>query len=302
MIGPLTSYGFGSIGGSLPGWKNIYLWAGFLTFAWSFVVFWALPDDPERARFLSQRERFVALERVRDNNNGLVNSHIKITHIKETLKDPATWLLTTCMFGVVATNSITGLFASVIIKALGFNNLESLCLQIPVGFFGLCCGILPNIVVYKTNKWRTVILSTLMCLSIAGTAILYSIPRNKTGVVLLGYYLNNFYVGCPNLILALVAANVAGHTKKSTVNGCVFVAYCAGSIMSPLIMKAQDNYHSGFLGILVCQAYAVICAQALHYLYLQRNKLRNAEYGSQKPGRPFTDETDMENTNFRYSV
>jgi hypothetical protein len=242
------------------------------------------------------------MERVRDNTTGIADSRIKPTQIREALLDPTTWLLTTLMFGITATNSITGVFSSVIIKSLGFGTLESLCLQIPVGFFGICCGILPNVVVLKTGKWRTVILSTLMGLSIAGTAILYATPHSKTGVVLVGYYFNNFYVGGPNMVLALVAANTAGHTKKSTVNACVFVAYCAGSIMSPLIMKAQDEYHSGFLGILICQVYVIVAAQLLHYVYLRRNKRRTTEHGPHNPGQSITDETDIQNSNFRYST
>jgi hypothetical protein len=302
MIGPLVSYGFGSMHGSLPGWKRIYLWAGFLTFAWSFVIFWIMPDDPQRAKFLSDRQRFVAMARVKDNNAGLVNHKIKTSHIKDALRDPAAWLLITLMFTAVSANSIVGVFSSVIIKNLGFNNLQALALQVPSGFFGVLCGVLPSIIILRTNRWRTVILSILMTLSVIGTAILYCVPSTNVGAVLVGYYFNNFFVGCPNIVLALSAANIGGHTKKSTVNGCVFIAYCAGSIMSPLIMKAQDHYHSGFLGILVCQCYVVVAAQVLHLLYRRRNKARDVAFGGQTPADSFTDETDVKNANFRYST
>lgn len=269
--------------------------------AWGVVVLWLMPDDPVRAKFLTERERFVALERVRDNNSGMVDSHIKPSHMFEIIRDPAALLLITLMFCACVSNSIVGLFASIIIKNLGFNTLQSIALQVPAGFFGILCGILPMILVLKTNKWRTTIISVLTTVSIAGTAILYSVPRTMVGVVLLGYYLNNCYTGTPVQVLALAAANIAGHTKKSTINSCIFIAFCASSTMSPLIMNAKDNYKSGFLGIMVCQAYNILAAQVLRYVYHIRNKQRNEKYGPQESGREFTDQTDLQNTNFRYA-
>lgn len=301
MVGPLTSYGFGSISGPLSGWQNIYLFAGLLTVTWSVAVFWFIPDDIQTAKFLSEREKVVAMERVRDNNTGLVEHRIKSSQVLEALLDPITWLLATAMFGATSTNSITGIFASVIISNLGFSDLQSLCLQIPVGAFGLvCCGLIPNYVILKTGKWRSTSLSILMALSLVGTTMLYAVPRSNVALVLVGYYLNNFYVGCPNIVLALVAANIGGHTKKTTVSSIVFVAYCTGSTMSPLIMKSQDNYKSGFLGILVCQSYTVVVAQVIYFVYYRRNKSRDTQWGPQNSGQDFTDETDFDNTNFRY--
>jgi hypothetical protein len=302
MVCPLISYGFGSIGGSLPGRKNIYLFAGLLTFVWSAVVFKFLPDEPRTAKFLTEREKFVALERVNSNNTGLVEHRVKPSQIKEALLDPAVLLLASLMFGAVATNSTTGLFASVIISSLGFNSFQSLCLQIPVGLFGICCGILPTIIILKTNKWRTVILACLMTLSVAGTAILYAAPRTNIGVMLLGYYLNNFYVGCPNLVLALAAANIGGHTQKSTASAAMFIAYCAGSIMSPLIMKAEDHYSSGFLGILICQVYTVVASQAVHFLYLRRNNKAATVQIEDPTDLTFTNLTDRCNKTFHYAT
>lgn len=302
MIGPLISYGFGSIHGSLPGWKNIYLWAGILTLFWGFVMLRLLPDDPITAKFLSDRERFVALERVRNNHAGIISHKIKFKPILEAVTDPAVVLLTTMTFGSVTSNAITGTFSSIIIRNLGFSTFQSLLLQIPTGFFGLLLGLGPTIFILKTNNWRLVLLPTLMIFSLCGTSILYAVNQKRTGILLLGYYLNNCYVICPAIILGLSAANIGGHTKKSTVNAMVFMAYCASSIMGPLIFKAQDKYRSGFNGIMVCQIYVIVASQVLHFLYRRRNSQRDKAYGDQKSGVAFTDKTDLENVNFRYSL
>jgi hypothetical protein len=184
------NYGFGSINGSLEGWQNIFLFAGLLTIVWSFIVLWMMPDDPKRAKFLNERQRFVALERVRDNNAGLVDHKIKPKQVLESARDPATFVLTTLMFGACVSNSIVGLFGSIIIQGLGFNKLQAICLQVPAGFFGMCLGIFPPLVVLKTNKWRTTFISIFTTLSITGTAILYGASRSNIAAMLVGYYFN----------------------------------------------------------------------------------------------------------------
>ena len=302
IIGPFVSYGFGSIPSStLRPWQSIYLWAGLLTTALSVVVFFLMPDDPTRAKkFLSDRERFVVIERVRQNNSGIVSHKYKMSHILEAVRDPHVWLLVTTMFCIVTNNAITGTFASIIISNLGFNTLQSLALQAPAGFFGMLVGIIPGIIIYRYNNYRLIIFSTLGTLSIVGSAMLYAVPKTQTGALLAGYYMNNFYVGAPNLLLTASSANFAGSSKKSIANAMIFVSYCCGSL-APLFFKAEDQYHSGFLAILICTSYAVVAAQILRLLYRFRNKYREATFGAANTDEAFSDKTDLQNTNFRYN-
>jgi sugar phosphate permease len=311
MVGPFISYGFALIPGTLKPWQNIFMFAGILTIFWSVVLWFFLPDDPTRAKFFNDRERFVALERVRDNNSGIVSHVYKWAHVKEVLKDVQVWLCVTITFAVVSNNAITGTFASIIISNLGYNALQSLALQVPSGFWGvskftrkalmakfvIACG--PALLISKTNNYRLVIFTILGVISIAGSAILYAAPKTSTGLLLAGYYLNNCYVAMPNLLFSLVAANIGGRTKKGLVNALVFCAYCCGSF-SPLYFQAQDNYHGGFLAILICTSYGVAAAQLLQVLYRRRNNKRNA-IGDPTSDLAFSDKTDLDNPNFRYS-
>lgn len=56
------------------------------------VLIW-LPDSPSTATFLTDREKLVALEAVRDNHSGTKQKKFKPKHAKEALLDPKTWLL-----------------------------------------------------------------------------------------------------------------------------------------------------------------------------------------------------------------
>lgn len=82
-----SSLGFGGIIGSyistgiskLPEdfqperWKLIFYILGGVTMVWSFVLFFGLSDTPSNARFLSERQRIVAVKRVSGNETGIKN-------------------------------------------------------------------------------------------------------------------------------------------------------------------------------------------------------------------------------------
>ncbi len=83
-------------------WRYIYYVIGSLTIAWGFVVLVFLPDSPVTARWLNQRDRFVAVERIRDNQAGLTNHMIKPRQILETVSDVKVLLLCAVVFAVSA--------------------------------------------------------------------------------------------------------------------------------------------------------------------------------------------------------
>ena len=59
------SYGLVTID-SIPPWKTIYYFLGALTIVWAVVFGLFVPDSPVAARFLTPRQKFVAVERLPD--------------------------------------------------------------------------------------------------------------------------------------------------------------------------------------------------------------------------------------------
>lgn len=73
--------------------STVYFIMGGLAFAVGAAVLIWLPDSPSTATFLTEREKLVALEIVRDNHSGTKQKKFKPKHAKEALLDPKTWLL-----------------------------------------------------------------------------------------------------------------------------------------------------------------------------------------------------------------
>lgn len=91
IFGGLTSFVITFYPGPFAQWRILYITLGLLGIAVGVVVLVWLPDSPATAKFLTPRERLIALERVRDNQSGTVGRHFKMDHCVETLTDVKTW-------------------------------------------------------------------------------------------------------------------------------------------------------------------------------------------------------------------
>ena len=93
IIGGGLNYGFAQIhGGGLRSWQYIYLLAGVVTVLFGLVCF-AMPSSPVTAWFLTEEERFAAVERLRAGQTGVRCSRIKMAQVKESLVDVKTYLV-----------------------------------------------------------------------------------------------------------------------------------------------------------------------------------------------------------------
>lgn len=128
FIGPL-SYGIGrSTGVAIATWKLLYITVGGVTFLWGIWLFWLLPDNPATWKVLSERERYIALDRVRENHTGVENKQIKWNQVWEAFLDPKGWVL---LCGQVMICTFLGgltTFAALIVNNLGFTPLQTVLL------------------------------------------------------------------------------------------------------------------------------------------------------------------------------
>lgn len=68
------------------------MFCGLLTVAYSTLVLLFMPDSPMEARFLSDREKVIAVERLRANQMGIISREWRWDHVWETASDVKTWL------------------------------------------------------------------------------------------------------------------------------------------------------------------------------------------------------------------
>lgn len=77
-LGGLLGYGIGHIKGALASWRYEFIIIGAMCCIWGIVICILMPDSPVTAKFLTEREKRIAVERLKSNQTGIENKHLKV--------------------------------------------------------------------------------------------------------------------------------------------------------------------------------------------------------------------------------
>lgn len=147
-----VAYGIATANDSLVihGWQLIFLVFGLFTALMGVLFLYWMPDSQLNARFLTEHERLMAVERIRVNQQGVGNKHFKWYQCKEALTDPLVWsfvlfslfanipngkqlhLISSNYLTEELVGGITNYFSQLIV-AFGFTPNQSLLLGTPGG-------------------------------------------------------------------------------------------------------------------------------------------------------------------------
>ncbi|KXT01426.1 hypothetical protein AC578_9507 [Pseudocercospora eumusae] len=254
IVGSLFTYGLGHIQSkALFPYQIIFLFCGLLTVVYSISVFLWMPDSPMTAKFLTEPEKVVAVERLRSNQMGIVTRKWRWDHVLEVFYD----LKTYCWFFIVAAVSIPsggmGTFGSLIIKSFGYNKFQTILFNLPFGAMTIIAIIGGG---WLANKLRSkgVVIALLCVPTIAGIIVMLKIPHTpgNRGILLTGWYLTSLFPGITPLLYAWQAQNTAGDTKRKCTTGVLIVGMCTGNVIGPLMYSPSQAplYHKGLLSSL----------------------------------------------------
>lgn len=106
IVGSLFTYGLGHIeSDKMFKYQIIFLFCGLLTIVYAVIVLVYMPDSPMEAKYLTEREKVIAVERLRANQMGVASRNWRWDHFRESMLDLKTW----CWF--VAIVAISYVFA-----------------------------------------------------------------------------------------------------------------------------------------------------------------------------------------------
>ncbi|EPE29458.1 MFS general substrate transporter [Glarea lozoyensis ATCC 20868] len=313
-FGGLLTFGIGHMDGALSTWKYIYLILGAITVCWGILFIWIIPDNPTTARWLTEEQKIIAIQRVIENKTGTKSRHFDVSQIMEAFTDPKVILLFLISFvNAIPSGGLS--FGSIIISGFGFTPLTTTLLNMPLGavqtFFTLSAGYL----CMKIPNSRLIIGSLCMLPSIVGTILINNLDATNRWGRLVGVWLLVSYPVGFMVLLGLLSTNIAGSTKSTTANGLVFVGYCVGQIAGPQFFKAAEKpaYPSGIKAMLCAFVLNLVLNQVLRLLYMLENRKRDKALEGLSEGeveelkeksriQGFEDVTDMKNVFFRYAL
>ncbi|KFY29026.1 hypothetical protein V491_00213 [Pseudogymnoascus sp. VKM F-3775] len=306
IFSPLINYGFGKItSGPLPSWKYMYLFSGGITIVWGVAIWFVLPPDPIRTTIFNPRQRYIAVARMRSNNSGVRNMHFKKNQIVELLVDLKFWLMISIAFLSMIANGLISTFMPIIINGFGFSTLNSLLLMMPAGAFAGTIQLLAPFLAMKFIGIRSYIIIVCQCITTVAALLLWLLPRSQTGALLFAIYILPAVGGGYAVLMGLQIANVAGYTKRSIASSGLYIGYCLGNFVGPLVFKPVDapRYVPGFISVVITSIvaaafvvmYRLVCAWDNH----KRDKtgiMEGFEHAYED------DLTDRKNPQFRYTL
>ena len=147
-----------------------------------------------------------------------------------------------------------------------------------------------------------------LCIAILGMLLIVCLPLSMSHGRLAGYYLTQASPTPFVALLSLLASNVAGYTKKTTVAAFYLIGYCTGNIIGPQTFQPKDQprYIPAEITIIVCWAACLVDLAFIFWYFRRMNKKNEAvraEPGYTKLDRQeFLDLTDKENHEFVYTL
>ncbi|GAA6034010.1 hypothetical protein JCM8097_000648 [Rhodosporidiobolus ruineniae] len=282
IVGGAIAYGITKYSGPFDHWRIIYLLMGGITVFVGVAVFIWLPSSPSTAKFLTENERVIALERVRSNASGTVSHRFKKDQAKEAFTDPKVWGLVATMAIICVPNAAITSFTSILIKSFGYTSQEALLLNMPCGAIAIITT-LSVCWLADAKKLRMIPLLVSVVPSIVGMAILIAYSKNGShgahkGPLFVGILLSQTFVSGIALLYSWSSTNIGGSTKKAIVNALMLLAFSGGNLGGTQAFQSTDApiYLPGKIALFVLLVLLVPVTLSMHF-YVRRLNTKKAD-------------------------
>ncbi|EME81390.1 uncharacterized protein MYCFIDRAFT_52082 [Pseudocercospora fijiensis CIRAD86] len=302
IVSPLINYGWGHVNGSLSQWHYMYFFAGGITILWGIILLFVLPPDPIRAKGFDSRERYILVARLRSNNSGVRNKKYKMGQVVELLTDLKFWILFLMALLSMVSNGAISTFAPLVIRGFGFSTLNTLLLYMPAGAYAGTMMVLLSFLAMRFKNIRTWLIFSGQMGTTLAAALLYGLPLNETGGLLFAVYILPSTGAAYGVLMGLPIANTAGHTKRALASSGLYIGYCLGNFIGPLVFLEREapQYATGFIVTLITAVISGFLALVYRTICILDNRKRDKAGFVEGFDHAFEDPTDKENKQFRY--
>ncbi|KAH8646253.1 allantoate permease [Xylariales sp. PMI_506] len=308
ILQAFISYGIGKIVSPIEVWKWFFIIYGLLAFLWAGVVWRYMPDSIIDCKFLNDREKAIAIERIRANRTGIANRHFKPHQLWEALCDWKVWWPVAYVIAWIIPNTVTGSFSTIVIKGMGFSSSQASLLSAPLGvtqFIGL---LGPGYVAYRYKDMRCAMQMAVNIPGLIGAIMLNTLALSNGPGRLIALYLVNFTNGGMALMWTLNSSNVAGHTKRTVSQAIQFLGYSVGFIVGPqfFLSSQSPTYPLAIKTMVACFSITQVMPAGYYWLISWENRQKAAklqELGENfqlTENEEFLDMTDKEQLRFVY--
>ncbi|KAH8882429.1 permease of the major facilitator superfamily [Thozetella sp. PMI_491] len=292
-------------------WQALFILEGSLTIALGIFLWFFLAASPTDAEWLSDEEKIIALERVRDDKRGTELWRFNKVQLREAMNDHRLYLIFLLLVSTGLPNGGLTVFGPSIISAFGFTVEQTTLLSMAPGLASIIGTLFAMLIAKQTN--RTIAGMCTIAISCVGVLMMFTIPPENRVARYGGYILTMQFPISIVFVITFITAGVAGSTKKLAFGASYQLGFTIGSIIGPQTYQESDqpNYYVAkytMLGFLLLSFFLIATVGSLHAFWnrkrddqdridtqngVRRQFVRNQE---------FLDLTDFQLQCFRYPV
>ena len=134
------------------GWRIMFVVVGAVNVLVSILVFFVLPETPDKARFLTEPERQRIALRLSQDQAGVGMKVFRWRSLLEAFGDLQTCLLVLLTILITIPSGVITTFSSILIKGFGYNSMESALLNMPSGVVSISRLWCPHMLLLRGSR------------------------------------------------------------------------------------------------------------------------------------------------------
>lgn len=310
--GGILAYFILQIKSSLYGWQSLFLTEGGLTVLAGAASYFFLPNVPSEARFLTEEEKIIANERLKDNKEPEGLKNLKWVDVLAALQDWKLWsyvaldiLFSSPLFSLLV-------FLPTIVNGLGFSSLNAQLMVVPIYAISTVASLFVTLSSdrFRDRGFHLATVSFIAAIGFLVLTVVRSIAAQYVGAVIAGI---GVFCSYP-LGVSWLTTNFADNSTKRMVASAFMIGLGSlAGFASGFIYQAQDGpfYVPGNAINLASTFVCGVCSLAVRYLLHRANvrmdqaddKLRTEGIKSKDSALTFLEGGDMvEAKPFRYML
>lgn len=226
-------------------WRNIFFFEGLLTIFVGCCAPFIMPSSPSTSTRLTEREKFIAAERLRLEHRADPNEHVKPHHIKKAIFNINNYVCAGGFFCINITVQGLSVFMPTVLNDLGWTATKAQLYSVPVYVSASAVAILVAFISDKT-RMRGIYLAAFTFLGIAGFAILRWNSDENIRYMAVYFCAVGAFPGGPGF-LSWGLNNSAGPAVRAVSSGWIVTLGTLGGIVATWTYLVRDapKYHIG---------------------------------------------------------
>ncbi|KAF2642453.1 permease of the major facilitator superfamily [Massarina eburnea CBS 473.64] len=292
-------------------WQGLFLFEGLLTCGMGVILYFFLAASPTDAKWLSDKEKAIALERCRNNRTGTEIWRFNKAQLIEAFCDPRFYIIFLILVSTGLPNGGITVFGPSIIAQFGFTPDQTTLLSMAPGGAAVIGTLVALIVAKYTN--RIIGGVYILLISCVGVIMMLAMSPEHYLVRYGGYILTLQFPICVLFVVTLMTAGIGGSTKKLAFGASYQLGYTVGNIIGPQTFRQKDapNYYTAkytMLAFLILTMVLITSMGMIHWLWnKKRDKqaaldMQNGVVHVTIENEEFADLTDFQIRSFRYPI